>query len=166
MPPISSKIVVAGRKSLSAAGFDESLFPGRSPAGLSLSLRANSFIPNGGESTKWQFRGGYLEKERENLLQRQRGSFWCDPGFSLGCHNKLLLIEVALAECSVSRWQKEREMRCFRTAVLWRQQVTLRLAAFPSLDTNTVSSASTGRGHTWTENLASHSAAWYALHHY
>lgn len=50
--PISSEIVVAGRKSLTAAGFDESLFPGRSPARLSLSLRGNGFIRNGGESTK------------------------------------------------------------------------------------------------------------------
>lgn len=167
MPPISSKIVVARRQSLTATGFDESLFPGRSPAGLSFSLRGNGFIWNGGESTKWQFREGYLEKERENLLlQRQRGFLIrCRllPGLSQqaasnrGCPLRVQCLLIA---------KRQRDALLQNSCYLKATSNSMSCCIFPGLDTSTVSSASVGRGHTWTENLASHSAARYTLHHH
>lgn len=166
MSPISCKIVVAEGKSRTAAGFDESLVPGCSPAGLSFSPRGNSFIQNGGESTECWFRGGYLAKERENLfLQRQRGSFWSHKDFSPGCHNKQLLIEAALAECKVSRQQKGRDVLLQDSCYLKATSNCVSCCVFPSLDPSRVSSVSVGRGHPWTETLASHSAAWCASDH-
>lgn len=166
MSLISHKIVVAGGKSWTAAGFDEPLVPGCSPAGLSFSLRGNGFIQNWGESTKCWFRGGYLGKERDNLLlQRQRGSFWSDKDFSPGCHNKQLLIEVALAECKVSWQQKGRDVLLQDSCYLKAASNCVSCCVFPSLDPSRASSVSVGRGHPWAETLASHSAARCASDH-
>lgn len=160
MSLISCKIVVAGGKSHTAAGFYESLIPGCSPAGLSSSPRGNSFIQKGGESTECWLRGGYLGKEGENLLlQRQRGSFWSDKDFSPGCHNKRLLIEAALAECKVSQQQKGRDVLLQDSCYLKATSNCVSCCVFPSLDPSRVLSVSVGRGHPWTESLASRRAA-------
>lgn len=164
MPFISSKIVVARRKSLTATGFDESLFPGCSPAGAQLLTKGEWF---------------YLTWRWEHKVRVQRRLPWKREGETSSPKKKMELLMQCkllpgLSQQAASNRGCSHRVQCLSAAkrqrdVLLQSSCYLKTTSnymfcciFPSLDRSTVPSASVGR----TENLASHSAALYILPHY
>lgn len=168
MFPISDKIVL-GRKSLTVA---VSCVPLPQPftCGAQPLTKGEWFYP------KWRWEHEVMVLRR--LLWKRQGepsSPKIKKEFLIQCRllSRLSQQTASIWGCpcpsqSAASLDSKKAQRCMATGQLLfegNEQLYFLLHFF-TLGTSTVSSASVGRGHTWTKNFASHSAAQYILHHY